>query len=93
MSRNLADDIAIDWISNKLYWTDNGPVDRIGVLDTKLGYYMSLIYTGQDTSPRAIVVDAINRYIVIIYSHAWLLYDIESDYSCFLLNYPLNQFE
>ena len=68
MSHDHADDIAIDWISKKLYWTDNGPVDRIRVLDIKFGYYSSLINTGQDISPKAIVVDPINR-CYNIYSH------------------------
>ena len=57
------DDIAIDWISSKLYWSENGLAERIRVLDLNSGYHMSLINTGQDTSPRAIIVDPINRYI------------------------------
>ena len=55
-----ADDIAVDWIANKLYWTDNG-FDRIGVMDFLFGHYTILIDTGADTSPRGIVVDPINR--------------------------------
>lgn len=56
-----ADDIAIDWISNKLYWTNNGPFTGIGVLDLSAGYHKSLINTGQDNSPKAIVVDPLTR--------------------------------
>ena len=59
------DDIAVDWIADKLYWTDNGH-DRIGVLDLLLGHYTILIDTGADTNPRGIIVDPINRYTYII---------------------------
>ena len=57
----LADDIAVDWISDKLYWTDNG-FDRIGVFDLTSGHYSIIIDTGVDSSPRGIITDPINRY-------------------------------
>ena len=56
----FSDDIAVDWISNKLYWTDNG-FDRIGVYDLVRGYYSFLINTGANSSPRGIITDPINR--------------------------------
>ena len=66
------DDIAVDWITNKLYWTDDG-LDRIGVLDLELGYYSILIDTGLDTRPRGIIVDPINGYIsIMLIFEPWL---------------------
>ena len=60
MTHHPTDDIAVDWITEKLYWTDNG-LDRIGVVDLVQGYYSILIDTGAETSPRGIIVDPINR--------------------------------
>ena len=65
----LSDDIAVDWISNKLYWTDNGQISRIGVLDIAAGYYTSIINTGAGTNPRAIVVDPIRRCSSLSYDN------------------------
>lgn len=56
----FVDDIAVDWIANKLYWTDNG-YDRIGVLDLGSGYYSFLVNIGSQSSPRGIIVDPVNR--------------------------------
>lgn len=66
ISYTLSDDIAVDWISNKLYWTDNGQISRIGVLDIASGYYTSIINTGAGTNPRAIVVDPIHRFNLLL---------------------------
>ena len=55
-----SDDIALDWISDKLYWTDDG-FDRIGVFDLTNGYYSILIDTEYDSSPRGIITDPINK--------------------------------
>lgn len=57
---SCADDIAVDWIGSKLYWTDNG-LDRIGVMDFLSGHYSILVNTGAATSPRGIIVDPISR--------------------------------
>ena len=65
------DDIAVDWISNKVYWTDNG-FDRIGVYDLSFGYLSFLIdtNTGSESSPRGIIVDPVNRYVNRLVSQA-----------------------
>jgi DNA-binding beta-propeller fold protein YncE len=53
--------LAVDWISNKLYWTDVG--ERvIGVLDlVSYNYKHSLISTETSVSPRGVVVDPVMR--------------------------------
>ena len=54
------DDIAVDWITNKLYWTDDG-LKRVGVLDLERGYYSVILDVGANTRPRGIIIDPINR--------------------------------
>ena len=54
-------DIAVDWITNKVYWTDDGQLDRICLLDIPTGHHTTVIYTGHNTSPRALIVDPIRR--------------------------------
>ena len=73
-SYTLSDDIAVDWISNKLYWTDNGQISRIGVLDIASGYYTSIINTGAGTNPRAIVVDPIHRFSLLLCTSCYNLH-------------------
>ena len=48
--------LAVDWISNKLYWADK-VLQRIEVLDLVEGYRMELISTGPDSEPCDMVVD------------------------------------
>ena len=56
------DGLAVDWATDKLYWTD-AELRRIGVFDLTNYYYnRELISTGTDSIPRAIVVDPQNRY-------------------------------
>ena len=56
------DGLAVDWATDKLYWTDT-ELRRIGVFDLTNHYYnRELISTGTDSIPRAIVVDPQNRY-------------------------------
>ena len=52
--------IAVDWITGQLYWTD-ALLRSIAVYDTSTELRRSLISTGNNTSPRAIVVDPNTR--------------------------------
>lgn len=51
-----AEDLAVDWINDKLYWTD-GFYARIGVLDLESLQQRALVEIGAQSQPRAIVVD------------------------------------
>ena len=55
-----AEDIAVDWINDKLYWTDAIHA-RIEVMDIDNGYRRELLRTGANTVPRAIAVDPSTR--------------------------------
>ena len=56
------DDIAYDWISEKIYWTDGTHLE-IEVVDLGgSGDCRILIKTGERSVPRAIVLDPITRY-------------------------------
>ena len=73
---SFADDIAVDWISSKLYWTESGLQNRIRVLDLLLGHVASVVNLGENINPRAIVVDPINKYVPLKVYHMsihWLL--------------------
>lgn len=50
------DGIAFDWMTNKLYFTDE-VLDIIGAVDFVSLNATILIRTGADTRPRAIVLD------------------------------------
>lgn len=56
----VIDGLAMDWVTNKVYYTDE-LLDIIGVLDPVSMHYTVLIRTGQNTSPRAIVLDPYAR--------------------------------
>ena len=55
-----ADDIALDWVGNTLYWTD-ALYARIEVLDLDTMERAELFRTGANTIPRAIIVDPRTR--------------------------------
>lgn len=61
-----SDGLAVDWISNKLYWTDTS-FDNIGVLDLTKNIQKTLVnITVGDSSvaePRAIVIDPLTRSV------------------------------
>ena len=52
----ISEDLALDWINNKLYWTDT-LYARIEVMDIDTLYRKELLRTGANTLPRAIAVD------------------------------------
>ena len=54
----LTDDLAWDWVNQKLYWTD-ACTDRIEVYDPLNDYRRALISTGLN-NPRGIIVDPLN---------------------------------
>ena len=52
----------MDWVTNKLYFTD-AALDIVGVFDPNAtSNYTVLIRTGANTQPRAIVLDPNARY-------------------------------
>lgn len=57
---NLLDDIAVDWVSNKLYWVD-AVWARIEVLDLDSLLRAEVLRIGPNTLPRAIAVEPTTR--------------------------------
>ena len=55
-----AEDLAVDWIANNIYWTDTLN-RRVEVMDIDSTYFTELLETGAHTAPRAIVVDPSTR--------------------------------
>lgn len=50
--------IAVDWMANNLYWTDDGPKKTISVARLeKASQTRKTLIEGKMTHPRAIVVD------------------------------------
>lgn len=58
MFENISDGIAFNWMTNKLYFTDE-VLDIIGVIDFVHLNSSVLIRTGNSTRPRAIVLDPV----------------------------------
>ena len=54
------DGVTVDWVSNKLYWTD-AELKTVEVLDLLDRYRATLISTGSSSIPRAIIVDPKTR--------------------------------
>ena len=54
------EDLALDWISNNLYWTDTLN-RRLEMLDIDSEYKTVLLSTGAHSAPKAIVVDPSTR--------------------------------
>ena len=61
--------MAVDWITNKLYWTDTGD-DTISVLDLNTNVRKTLFNLSSGAvgvvEPRAIVIDPLTRLILSI---------------------------
>ena len=55
-----AEDLALDWVTNNLYWTD-AVWSRIEVMDLDTRERAELVRTGNHSIPRAIVVDPVTR--------------------------------
>ncbi len=56
------DDIAIDWINDKLYWAD-ATLHKVEVMDLTSGDRKTLFDTGVGTLPRGIAVDPSTRWV------------------------------
>lgn len=55
--------IAVDWMGNNLYWTDDGPKKTISVARLeKAAQTRKTLIEGKMTHPRAIVVDPLNGW-------------------------------
>lgn len=53
--------IAVDWMADNLYWTDDGPKKTISVARLeKASQTRKILIEGKMTHPRAIVVDPLN---------------------------------
>lgn len=59
-SKLSAEDIAVDWVSNKLYWIDSLWA-RIEVMDIASGQRAELLRTNNHSIPRGIALDPIAR--------------------------------
>ena len=61
---SLIDGLAVDWVSDKLYWTDTH-FDTIGVLDLNTNIHKTLINVTAGSElgfePRAIILDPHTR--------------------------------
>lgn len=58
------DGIAIDWVGNKMYWTDGG-YNMIEVAELDGSHRLTLFDSGLD-EPRAIVVDPLYGCVFVI---------------------------
>lgn len=58
---HVVEGIAVDWMADNLYWTDDGPKKTISVARLeKASQTRKTLIEGKMTHPRAIVVDPLN---------------------------------
>ena len=63
---NYIVDIAVDWITDKIYWTN---INRIMVYDLQRGYKATVIESAEfSVSFHQVIVDPNARYSIIIYA-------------------------
>ena len=53
------DGLAIDWLTNKLYWSEATP-ETISVLDLERGHRLTLFSLPESSVPRGIALDPVN---------------------------------
>ncbi len=56
-----AEDIALDWVGNNLYWTES-VTGNIEVLDLNANERALILNTGMNSLPRGIALDPATRY-------------------------------
>lgn len=58
--------IAVDWIGNNLYWTNDGHRKTINVARLeKASQSRKTLLEGEMSHPRGIVVDPVNGYVIV----------------------------
>jgi DNA-binding beta-propeller fold protein YncE len=58
--------IAVDWIGNNLYWTNDGHRKTINVARLeKASQSRKTLLEGEMSHPRGIVVDPVNGYVIL----------------------------
>ncbi len=68
MAKNVCippDGLAVDWVNNKIYFTDAG-LNIVGVFDPIGFHYRVLVRSDSTAEPRAIVLDPNNRQVSIL---------------------------
>lgn len=67
--------IAVDWIGNNLYWTNDGHRKTISVARLeKAAQSRKTLLEGDMSHPRGIVVDPVNGYEVDFCIHVFIVY-------------------
>ena len=57
---STAEDLAVDWVNNKVYWTDS-LYRRIEVVDPDTRNRVPLVYAGAQSELKGIIVDPSTR--------------------------------
>ena len=75
----FADDVAVDWINDKLYWVDSlwARIEVMDISDDGMGERAQIVKMDIHTLPRGIAIDPISRsalitlYVCNIHVHVW----------------------